>query len=126
MSEPAAVATIKKAALAMTNELTMAYIMSHCTQMDKDHEVLEKECEHVLAEAHKQAKPVKPVEPVVTEVAPEHGVVGSVQKRDVEQGVQQVVAAGVHAEPTEESMEVEPNVDMSGDVVVVAQSHCAL
>ncbi len=47
LSEPATVAVIEKAPLAMTNELTTAYIMSHHTQMDKDCEALEKECEHV-------------------------------------------------------------------------------
>ena len=87
--------------LMITNKLTMAYIMSHCNQMDKDHEVLEKECEWVLAEACKSAEVVEPV--VVADVVLDC------------RPVQQVVAADVHAEAAEESMEVEP--DVSGDVV---------
>ena len=95
LSEPAAVVVIEKAVLVMTNKLTTAYIMSHCTQMDKDHEALEKECECVLAKASKSAKVV---EPMVADVVLDHGP------------VQQVVAADIHAEAAEESMEVEPDV----------------
>ncbi len=93
LSEPAAVAT-------MTNKLTMAYIMSHHNQMDKNCEVLEKEHECVLAEAHKSVEVVEPVvgADVVLDCGP----------------VQQVITADVHAEAAEESMEVEPEV--SGDV----------
>ncbi len=102
LSEPAVVAAIEKAVLVMTNELTMAYIMSHHTQMDKDHEVLEKEHECVLAEVCKSAEVV---EPAAANVVLDHGP------------VQQVVAADVHAEAAEESMEVEPELDISGGIV---------
>ena len=91
LSEPATVAVIEKAALVMTNELTTVYIMSHCTQMDKDHEVLEKECEHVLAKA---CKPAEEVEPMVANVVLDYGSVAAL--------VQQVMAADVHAEAAEE------------------------
>ena len=100
LSEPAAVAVIEKAALAMTNELTTVYIMSHCNQMDKDCEVLEKEYKHVLAKVCKSAEVV---EPMVADVVQDHGP------------VQQVMAADIHVEAAEESMEVEP--DVSGGVV---------
>ena len=91
---------IEKAALAMTNELTMAYIMSHHTQMDKDHEALEKECECVLAKVCKSAKVVEPmVAKAVLDCGP----------------VQQVIAANIHAEAAGELMDVKP--DVSGSVV---------
>ncbi len=56
LSEPAAIAAIEKAVLAMTNELTTAYIMSHRTQMDKDCEALEKECECIWLKCANQLR----------------------------------------------------------------------